>query len=95
MNLQANIGLSRNEFFAELSDGRQLAHSDLRAFAGKLHLAGVRARDARCEWRTGQRMLTAGQKVALNAEIRRLELGEQDVQVPHARNARRGFAIAA
>ncbi len=38
-----------------------------------MHQAGVLAVDMRCEWRTGHRMLTAGQQVALSAEMLRLE----------------------
>jgi hypothetical protein len=73
MTIQAKILLHKNEFIAELSDGQRFVQGDLRALAGELHQAGVLAGDALCEWRTGHRMLTAGQQVALNAEMRRLE----------------------
>jgi hypothetical protein len=73
MTIQASVLLQKNEFIAELTDGQRIVQADLRAIAGALHQAGVQAGDARCEWRAGHRMLTAGQQVALNAEMRRLE----------------------
>lgn len=79
MTIQASVLLHKNEFIAELSDGRRITQSDLRGIAVALHEAGVLSGDARCDWRTGHRMLTAGQQVALNAEMRRLEKGQPDV----------------
>jgi hypothetical protein len=73
MAIQASVLLIKNEFIAELSDGRRLGQSGPREMAGALHAAGVAAGGARCEWRAGHRMLTAGQQVALDAEMRRLE----------------------
>lgn len=92
MTIQASVLLSKNEFIAELSDGRRIGQSDLQGLAGALHQAGVLAENAVCEWRAGHRMLTAGQQVALAAEIRRLEkLAEEcPPEVPA-----RGIALAA
>lgn len=75
MTIQASVLLHKNEFIAELSDGRRIVQADLRAIAAALHEAGVLSGNASCEWRAGHRMLTAGQQVALNAEMRRLEKG--------------------
>ena len=83
MSISANVGAFENEFVAALSDGRCLGASDLRALASALHDAGVAAEAVQYDWRPGRRMVTAGQQVALSAEIRGLE-----------RN-RAGFPIAA
>ena len=74
--IHASILFSRNEFIAELSDGRTIEQSDLHAFTLALHRAGVMARDAQCDWRAGHRIMTAGQQVALMAELRKLEHAE-------------------
>jgi len=94
-NLKANVGLCRNEYVADLSDGRKFVHGDLSALADALHGAGVRAGDTHCEWRSGQRILTAGQQVALSAEIRRLERGEMPAETKVAHKARSAVALAA
>ncbi|MCL2523967.1 MAG: hypothetical protein FWF20_01170 [Betaproteobacteria bacterium] len=73
MAVQAVVLLRKGEFFAELSDGRRLVHGELCGLAESLQQAGVLAVDTRCEWRSGHRMLTAGQQVALQAELCRLE----------------------
>jgi DNA-binding IclR family transcriptional regulator len=73
MTINASVVLEKNEFVADLSDGRQIRQSGVREIASALHRAGVLAQNAQCEWRAGHRMLTAGQQVALNAEMRRLE----------------------
>ena len=73
MTINASIVLEKSEFVAELSDGRQFRQAGVREMAGLLHGAGVLAQDAQYEWRAGHRMLTAGQQVALSAEMRRLE----------------------
>jgi len=73
MTMSANVVLEKNEFVAELSDGRRFRQGGLLEIAAVLHGVGVRAENARCEWHAGHRMLTAGQRVALNAELRRLE----------------------
>ncbi len=73
MTIQAIVLLKRSEFLAELGDGRRLAHHELCGLAESMHRAGVLAADMRCEWRSGHRMLTAGQQVALSAEMLRLE----------------------
>ncbi|KAB2927302.1 MAG: hypothetical protein F9K30_04365 [Dechloromonas sp.] len=86
MSIEATVLLSKNEFVAELSDGRRINQADLRQMAGALHAAGIHSGDARCDWRAGHRMLTAGQQVALNAEMRRLE--KQGVQVKSEAPAR-------
>ncbi|MBS1139106.1 MAG: hypothetical protein H6R13_559 [Proteobacteria bacterium] len=86
MTITASIVLFRNEFIASLSDGRRIEQSDLRQMADGLHRAGILPNDVQFEWSgsAGQRMITAGQQVALRAELRRL-----------ARNKVNGLAIAA
>lgn len=74
MKTTASIILFKNEFIATLSDGRHIERSDLRELAGALANAGVQANNVSFEWNgsSGQRMVTAGQQVALCAEMRRL-----------------------
>lgn len=86
MTISATIVLFKNEFIASLSDGHRIEQSDLREMANALHRAGVLVGDIQFEWNgsAGQRMITAGQQVALRAELRRL-----------ARNKVNGLAIAA
>lgn len=73
----ATVALCKNEFIATLSDGRRLEQSDLRAMAALLARAGVQANEVQFEWHAGQRMITAGQQVALCAELRRLKPKDQ------------------
>lgn len=75
MTTTASIILFKNEFVATLSDGRHLEKKELRELAGLLASAGVHACDVSFEWNgsAGQRMITAGQQVALRAELRRQE----------------------
>ncbi|MDR0776357.1 MAG: hypothetical protein LBE81_06935 [Azonexus sp.] len=80
MAIQAIVLLKRGEFLAELSDGRRLTHNELCGLAEAMHQAGVLAVDMRCEWRSGHRMLTAGQQVAFGAEMLRLE--KEDARHP-------------
>lgn len=96
MALQAVVLLKKSEFIAELSDGRRFGHGDLVELAAALHQAGVAAGAARCDWRSGHRMLTAGQQVALDAELRRLEKQGQEVSAAEAAPvAGRGIGLAA
>lgn len=73
MTIKAIIVLITNEFIAELNDGRQIRQPGFRAMAFALYSAGVAAKNTRFEWRAGHRIMTAGQQVALTAEIIRLE----------------------
>ena len=73
MAITANIALIQDEFVATLSDGRRLRQSDLILMAELLHKAGVQSDGLTFEWRSGQRMITAGQQSALVAEVRRWE----------------------
>lgn len=73
MTIQAIIVLIKNEFVAELSDGRQIRQPGFLAMAFALYSAGVTAKNTHFEWRSGHRIMTAGQQVALTAEIVRLE----------------------
>jgi hypothetical protein len=82
MAIQATVLLKKSEFLAELSDGRRLAHQQLRGLAEAMHAAGVLLADMQCEWRSGHRMLTAGQQVALNAEMQRLEKAHAEQPQP-------------
>jgi len=96
MTIRANVLLCKNEFIAELSDGRKIEDNDLRAFSKALHSAGVQARDMHCNWRAGHRILTAGQQVAMKAELRKLEQAEHGNPVEqHAPATRSRFALAA
>lgn len=72
MAIHATVVLFKNQFVAELSDGRILELPDFQKMAEALHCAGVLADDVRFDWKAGQRMITAGQQVALCAEMRRL-----------------------
>ncbi|HLO63117.1 MAG TPA: hypothetical protein VK165_09160 [Azonexus sp.] len=75
MTTSATIILVKNEFIATLADGRRIERSELREMAAALAKAGVHAADVQFEWNgsVGQRMITAGQQVAMRAEIRRQE----------------------
>ncbi|HXE37991.1 MAG TPA: hypothetical protein VN639_05915 [Azonexus sp.] len=73
MTAGATVGFFKNEFVATLSDGRHIEQSDLHAMAALLANAGVQAGNVKFEWHPGQRMITAGQQVALCAELRRLK----------------------
>lgn len=73
MALQASIAHFKNQFIAQLTDGRSLEQADFRAMAKALHHAGVTQGDISFDWCPGQRMVTAGQQVALRAELRRLD----------------------
>lgn len=75
MTTSATIILFKNEFIATLDDGRRIERNELREMAAALASAGVHACDVAFEWNgsAGQRMITAGQQVAMRAEIRRQE----------------------
>ncbi len=75
MTITASITLIKNEFVATLSDGRRFEKPDLHELAHALTRVGVHACDVQFEWNgsAGQRMITAGQQVALCAELRRQE----------------------
>lgn len=73
MNTQAIIGLVRGQFIATLKDGSSIEHSDIHHLASALYQAGVKAKGVHYEWRPGQRMITAGQQVALRAALRQQE----------------------
>ncbi len=71
MAITANVSLFKNEFVAELSDGRHIERHDWREMAEALVYAGVQANGVEYVWLAGQRMITAGQQVAMRSEIRR------------------------
>jgi hypothetical protein len=71
MAITASVSLFKNDFVAELSDGRQIERHDWREMAEALFSAGVQANAVEYVWRAGQRMITAGQQVAMRSEIRR------------------------
>jgi len=73
MSIQATVSCLKNQFIAVLSDGQQVERSDLHQLANALHRAGVKANSVQYEWHSGQRMITAGQQVAICAAIRDLE----------------------
>lgn len=84
MTTRATVTLFKNVFVAELSDGRNIENPDLREMARALYSAGVPAAAVEYDWRTGQRMITAGQQVAMRAEIRRLERNHAPLPLPLA-----------
>ncbi len=91
MALSANVVLFKNDFIAELNDGRRIEQSGLGAVARELFGAGVRPHRVHFEWRTGTSMITAGKQAALRAEISRMEKEEQRDR----RSDYRGLTIAA
>ena len=72
MALQASIAHFKNQFVAQLNDGRSIEQADFRSMAQALHGLGVVEADISFDWCPGQRMVTAGQQVALRAEMKRL-----------------------
>lgn len=73
MKIQASVALSMDQFIATLSDGQRIERSELPKLAYALHRAGVSASAVKYEWRAGLRMMTAGQQVALCADMRHHE----------------------
>ena len=71
MAITASVSLVKNEYVAVLSDGRRIERCDWRELAEALCSAGVNANGVDYEWHAGQRMITAGQQVAMRSEIRR------------------------
>lgn len=71
MAITASVSLFKNNFVAELSDGRHIERHDWREMAEALFCAGVEASGVEYAWQAGQRMITAGQQVAMRSEIRR------------------------
>jgi hypothetical protein len=72
MAITASVAFFKSEFVAALSDGRRIECHDWREMAQALYEIGVQCSAIEYQWHTGQRMITAGQQVALKAEIRRL-----------------------
>ena len=72
MALQTSIAHFKNQFVAQLNDGRSIEQADFRSMAQALHGLGVVEADISFDWCPGQRMVTAGQQVALRAEMKRL-----------------------
>lgn len=72
MGIEATVLYFRNEFVAELPEGSRISQPDLKSLAHALYQAGVEADRIHYEWRSGSCMVTAGQQVALRAEIKRL-----------------------
>ncbi|MBK7900400.1 MAG: hypothetical protein KA603_10695 [Azonexus sp.] len=73
MVISAGVAGARDRYLATLSDGQRLERPDLRALAQALHGAGVSAGRVSSVRHPGQPIITAGQEVALVAEIRKLE----------------------
>lgn len=76
MMFSAIVTASDHCLVATLSDGRQMEADTVSDMAKVLHFVGVQAHSVRCEWHAGQRMMTAGQRVALIAALRSQEGGE-------------------
>lgn len=70
MSITANIGAFETEFVASLSDGHCMQAASLCELAKSLFRVGVAGDNVQYEWCAGQRMLTAGQQSAFNAEMR-------------------------
>ncbi len=73
MTIHATIWPFKNQFVAELSDGRRIGQLGFRTMALALLHAGVRPDTLQFEWKAGQPMITPGQQVALQMEMQRLE----------------------
>ena len=78
MVIWAIVGTIGNLYVAALSDGRVVEESDLHLLAIALNRAGVPSKAVHFEWRARERMMTAGQKVALRATVRTLECGQAE-----------------
>jgi hypothetical protein len=72
MTISASVAFFKSDFVAALSDGRRIERHGWREMAQALYEVGVEGGDIEYQWHNGQRMITAGQQVALKAEIRRL-----------------------
>jgi hypothetical protein len=72
MTITASVAFFKNEFVAALSDGQRVERRGWREMAQALYELGVDDTAVEYQWHNGQRMITAGQQVALRAEIRRL-----------------------
>ncbi|MBL8428278.1 MAG: hypothetical protein JNJ95_00080 [Dechloromonas sp.] len=72
MAIKAHVTYFKGEFVASLSDGRRVGRQGWREMAHALFEIGVDSTAIEYPWSTGQRMITAGQQVALRAELRRL-----------------------
>ncbi len=70
VDLEATISCCMYRFVALLTDGRRIEQSSMSDMAIELHRSGVKASRIQYEWRAGQRMITAGQQVALRAALR-------------------------
>jgi hypothetical protein len=79
--LQASVGLSISQFVALLSDGRRIERTDMNDLAHELYRHGIKAKYVEYEWRSGQRMITAGQQVALLAAVRHHERQCSDLAI--------------
>ena len=73
MPIHATVSLYRNQFVAVLSDGWCIERPDFQSMALALVHAGVHASDVQFEWKVGQRMITAGQKIGMCSKMRELE----------------------
>jgi len=73
MTIHATVTIVENRLVAFLSDGRKLDGGDFRTMANVLYRAGVPDEDVQYCWSEGHRMITAGQQVALRAELSRLK----------------------
>jgi len=82
MPITVTVTMMESRFVATLTDGRDFAKPSLGELAHLLARLGVPAADVQFHWGAGERMITAGQKVALLAEINRL--GQQKKTLPVA-----------
>jgi hypothetical protein len=80
MTISASVSFFKSGFVASLSDGQRVERRDWREMAQALYALGVTSNAVDYEWHNGQRMITAGQQVALKAEIQRLAQLDAKVQ---------------
>jgi hypothetical protein len=82
MSIDATVTMVESKFLAILADGREIAKPSLSELAIALARCGVPAGCIRFRWSAGHRMITAGQQVALQADIARLI--RQQAELAHA-----------
>jgi hypothetical protein len=73
MAISAGVAGARDCYLATLSDGQRLERPNIQSLAQALYGAGVSASRVSGVRQAGRPIITAGQEVALVAEIRKLE----------------------
>ncbi len=94
MMFSAIVTASDHCLVANLSDGRQMEADSVGEMAKALHVIGVQAGAVSCQWQAGQRMMTAGQQVALMAALRSHEIGRHSGRQSNRSDALRRELVA-